>query len=208
VAEAVEQVLLNDQASRACAHADPLAECAATPLGAAGWPRTAHLFLDSGEAATEAGASVAGGGPLPGLLRQPVEYRLHEFGLLGADHAFGYWPGFTLNPALWDVAALNAKLHAHHQRHNQRHRNGGGGSGSSGGNGESGGPWNTIHLRFNASDLRFEQSASLQLAIAGVRVAYLQRLSVKHLGTDASAYELNGLARPWDRQSPATPLAS
>lgn len=35
-----------------------------------------------------------------------VEYRLHEFGLLSPLQGFAYWPGFSLNPALWDLARL------------------------------------------------------------------------------------------------------
>jgi len=184
VAEPLEQVLLNDQASRACAYADPLDVCASTPLGAAGWPRTAHLPVAGMKFGADEGRS--------------VDYRLHEFGTLGEDHAFGYWPGFTLNPALWDVTAMQAKLRAH-QQHCQFCE--GVRSKSCQASGCSG--YSDAHLQFNASDLRFEQSMSLKLATAGVRVAYLQRLSVQHLGTEASAYELNGLTRPWDRQSPS-----
>lgn len=36
-----------------------------------------------------------------------VEYRLHEFGLMSPSHRFAYWPGFSLNPALWDLARLD-----------------------------------------------------------------------------------------------------
>lgn len=36
-----------------------------------------------------------------------VEYRLHEFGLASPSHGFAYWPGFSLNPALWDLARLD-----------------------------------------------------------------------------------------------------
>lgn len=182
VAEPLEQVLLNDQASRACAYADPLDVCASTPLGAAGWPRTALLPVMSNNPGAD------------GV--RPIEYRLHEFGALGDDHAFGYWPGFTLNPALWDVTAIQAKLRSHQEhcqdcqgkRPNSCYTNGC--------------LWySDANLQVNASDLRFEQSMSLKLATAGVRVAYLQRLSVQHLGTEASAYELNGLKRPWDRNT-------
>lgn len=36
-----------------------------------------------------------------------VEYRLHEFGVMYPSHAFSYWPGFSLNPALWDLRRLD-----------------------------------------------------------------------------------------------------
>lgn len=36
-----------------------------------------------------------------------VEYRLHEFGLLSPLQGFAHWPGFSLNPALWDLERLH-----------------------------------------------------------------------------------------------------
>lgn len=36
-----------------------------------------------------------------------VEYRLHEFGLMNPSHHFSYWPGFSFNPALWDLKRLH-----------------------------------------------------------------------------------------------------
>ena len=35
-------------------------------------------------------------------------YRLHEFGTLETSHGFTYWPGATLNPAVWDLDAFMA----------------------------------------------------------------------------------------------------
>lgn len=35
-----------------------------------------------------------------------VEYRLLEFGLMSPLQGFSYWPGFSLNPALWDLGRL------------------------------------------------------------------------------------------------------
>jgi hypothetical protein len=35
-----------------------------------------------------------------------MEYRVHEFGTAQMDHPFTYWPGFSLNPGLWDIEAL------------------------------------------------------------------------------------------------------
>ena len=148
--EPVEEVLLNDQASRACAYADTDA-CLATPMGSSGWVRT----VPSGNGADT-----------------PVEYRLHEFGSFG-DRGFGFWPGFSLNPAVWDLEALDTLVSPNGDR--------------------------SASLAFDVDDRRFEQSMSLFLAGAGVRIAYLPRMTVRHLGTETSAYELNNLTRPWDR---------
>lgn len=35
-----------------------------------------------------------------------VEYHLHEFGLLDPSLDLSSWPGFSLNPALWDLTRL------------------------------------------------------------------------------------------------------
>ncbi|DAZ94619.1 TPA: hypothetical protein N0F65_010558 [Lagenidium giganteum] len=35
-----------------------------------------------------------------------VPYHLHEFAVQGNAHHFSYWPGFSLNPGLWDVDML------------------------------------------------------------------------------------------------------
>jgi hypothetical protein len=149
--EPVDEVLLNDQASRACAYAETEA-CIATPMGSSGWVRRAR---DSDF----------------GTLRAPgVEFRVHEFGAFG-DKGFGFWPGFSLNPAVWDLDALDSIASSD-----------GGGS-----------------LEFDTNDRRFEQSISLKLASLGARTAYLPRMTVRHLGTEASAYELNNMTRPWDR---------
>ena len=163
IAEPLAQVLLNDQASRACAYADPVEECLATPLGAAGWPRVLTR-------ASHSSPELQDGQDLG------ISYRLHEFGALA--HDFSYWPGFTLNPAVWDLDALSESW-AHYCGKEQLT------------------PGNL--LRFNTTDRRFEQSASLSLLQGGTRVGYLSRMTVRHIGTETSAYVLNNLTRPWDR---------
>lgn len=45
-----------------------------------------------------------------------VEYRLHEFGLMYPSHDFAYWPGFSLNPALWDLTKLEHKYRLKYDR--------------------------------------------------------------------------------------------
>ena len=141
--ESVVQVLLNDQSSRGCAYAN-FDDYGPKVLGIAGWRRqTANL-----------------------------EYRLHEFGTLEPSHVFTYWPGVTLNPAVWDLDALKCTF-----------------------NEVLGRP-----PVFNVSDRRFEQSFSLQSYDAGLQVAYLPRVSFAHVG-DESAYALNNFSRPWDNYS-------
>lgn len=44
--------------------------------------------------------------PAPKGEGRGVQYRLHEFGLLAPSHSLTHWPGFSLNPALWDLARL------------------------------------------------------------------------------------------------------
>lgn len=45
-----------------------------------------------------------------------VEYRLHEFGLLSPLHGFSHWPGFSLNPALWDLVRLKGSYRRQYGR--------------------------------------------------------------------------------------------
>lgn len=141
--EPLVQVIINDQSDRACAYAIPGGCDQESVLGTAGWRRSTT---------------------------EGVQYSLHEFGVIEPSHLFTYWPGFTLNPAVWDVRALECG-HQHHL-------------GTS--------------PRFDASDERFEQSFSLATYDAGLRVAYLPRVSFAHIGVDESAYGLNNISRPWD----------
>lgn len=50
------------------------------------------------------------------IARGGVEYRLHEFGLMYPSHKFSYWPGFSLNPALWDLRRLDESYRRKYQR--------------------------------------------------------------------------------------------
>ena len=61
-------------------------------------------------------------------------------------------------------------------------------------------PWPSRRFLFDAADKRFEQSMSLRLLQAGAAVAYLPRMTFRHIGLEASAYELNHEERPWDRR--------
>jgi len=79
----IAQVLLNDQSSRMCAYAEPMNECDAGGIGSSGWRRK-----------TPTG----------------VEYIEHEFGVVYQAHAFSYWPGFSLNPGIWDLKRIKSKM--------------------------------------------------------------------------------------------------
>lgn len=141
-AEPLVQVIINDQSARACAYAVPTG-CGPDVLGRAGWRRKTS---------------------------DGVNYSFHEFGTVEPDHAFTYWPGFTLNPAVWDVKALACAYHT---------------------------VLNSPPV-FNVSDRRFEQSFSLRTHDIGLRVAYLPHVTFAHIGVDESAYGLNNISRPWD----------
>ena len=52
-------------------------------------------------------------------------------------------------------------------------------------------------LRFNETDRLFEQSCSLAVHDAGLRVAYLPLEVIRHIGEDESAYDINGYERNW-----------
>lgn len=45
-----------------------------------------------------------------------LEYRLHEFGVMHPSHDFSYWPGFSLNPALWNLTSLDHSYRETHGR--------------------------------------------------------------------------------------------
>ncbi|CAM9529840.1 unnamed protein product, partial [Ectocarpus sp. 12 AP-2014] len=214
--ERVSQVLLNDQSTRHCAWGDTVT-CTPEVQGTlSGWPRLTHATsvsppqrgrrpADSSNTTATVGDGDstnnrcrAGGGseafcddnnigasqpPDHGVYRDGtsagkssaeesagVEYRLHEFGLLSPLSTFAYWPGFSLNPALWDLARLDGSYRRKYGR----------------------------EMEFNESDIRFEQSISMELLDAGVAVAHLPDMTFRHVGGMQSAYEANNMRRPWD----------
>ena len=42
----------------------------------------------------------------PRITSDGIDYRLHDYGTVEPGHAFTYWPGFSLNPGMWDVRRL------------------------------------------------------------------------------------------------------
>jgi len=76
----IAQVLLNDQSSRACAEGR-VVECeGGLWKGKAGWKRKTKTT--------------------------GIEYLEHEFGIVEYGHEFSYWPGFSLNPGVWDLERI------------------------------------------------------------------------------------------------------
>lgn len=107
-------------------------------------------------------------------------YQLHEFALLPVythrNHDFSYWPGFSLNPGLWDVKKIQHIL-------NDTNKNAGANK----------------KLWFNETFELFEQQFSLLSWFTGMKMAYLNAICFKHIG-DESSYMLNNVTkRPWDK---------
>ena len=128
-----------------------------------------------------------------------IEYRVHEFGTLESGHHFTYWPGFTLNPAIWDLESLR-RLYATHAASVAFTA-----AGRPANNASAAPPrierWPSPSFAFDVHDKRFEQSMSLRLLDAGARVAYLPQMTFRHIGVNESAYVLSGDLRPWDRSA-------
>lgn len=127
------QILINDQSSRNCAVGD-IAKCPQERQGvSAGWTRfTPAVAPPPHKLAATADPEVLGAsernhdqlaavGDVLGVedgrgSGGRVEYRLHEFGLMYPSHAFTHWPGFSLNPALWDLTRLTDTYQRHFGR--------------------------------------------------------------------------------------------
>lgn len=85
--------------------------CSSSPAGGAGDCGSSGPRISSSKDATDAGHP-----PVKGDSGTVVEYRLHEFGLLSPLQGFTHWPGFSLNPALWDLARLDANYRRRYGR--------------------------------------------------------------------------------------------
>lgn len=113
-----------------------------------------------------------------------IRYALHEYAVSDPAHTFSNWPGFSLNPGIWDLHAISQALGVDL-------------SGSSG----------TRGLFDEQTDI-FEQLFSVRVWKSGLRVAFLVEEHALHIGappgSNGSAYVLNGLPRRFD--APGTPL--
>lgn len=148
-----------------------------------GWKRT----LAVSESSTSGGA--------PQTSRE-LPYFVHEYASSDPAHEFAYWPGFSLNPGLWDLHAITHQLcestpaaDSTHLSYDSR---------------------NCLHhdqqQLFNEELDIFEHAFSLRVWRSGLRVAFLAEEHAVHIGaptgSNSSAYVLNGMRRRFD--APAT----
>lgn len=86
-AEPVHEILFNEQSQRECSLGS-IVSCDADALDDGGWQRKIMTSSNS------------------------IPYQLHEFALppmksRNRDHFFSTWPGFSLNPGIWNLQALH-----------------------------------------------------------------------------------------------------
>lgn len=131
-------------------------------------------------------------------------FSLHEFGIppvaIGRRntsaqndnrrHDFSYWPGFSLNPGLWDVPRIADKFRAICSQRKEFNAD----IGFTGDPSQMS-PWCNF---FSESDSAFEHHFSILGHLNGVHVAHLHAVLFKHIGHEVSAYKLNGFRRPWE----------
>lgn len=82
------------------------------------------------------------------------------------------WPGFSLNPGVWDLYQIKRAFGACMKG-----------------------------AYFNPDDMSFEHEFSLSIHMLGLSIAYLPSLFFEHIGEKASAYVLNNSSRIWDNNS-------
>jgi hypothetical protein len=150
------QVMLNDQGKRDCAHFRG-GDCVfPDDLQRSGWARVLDII----------DANV--GKPVR------IPYHLHEFGLnrefSSRLHGFGFWPGFSLNPAVWNMDVLKEQFAVDSVA--RPHGN-----------------------YFDEEFSLFEMVFSTVLWLKGVQVAYLEALICENIGMNSSSYVLNGVTR-------------
>ncbi|CAN0234691.1 unnamed protein product [Ectocarpus fasciculatus] len=105
-------------------------------------------------------------------------------------HDFSYWPGFSLNPGLWDVPRIADKFRAICSQRKEFNAD----IGFTGDPSQMS-PWCNF---FSESDSAFEHHFSILGHLNGVHVAHLHAVLFKHIGHEVSAYKLNGFRRPWE----------
>lgn len=98
-----------------------------------------------------------------------VRFFVHEFAVADQAHSFAYWPGFSFNPGLWDLSTLRVGLRQHV----------------------------TDRWLDTETDI-FERVFALRVWRSGLRVAFAMGERFTHIGTNGSAYVLNGLPRRFE----------
>jgi hypothetical protein len=197
--EPLAQVHLNSQSAKACAH---------------------HTRVDLSDEQCRAFIRADGSG-WPRRTPGGVEYRLHEWGLPQRRPLhYSSWPGFTLNPAVWDLQHLRRVLGDPLVRPPARAwEDGNEEEEEVKGEGKEEEEEDECHtpatappqprqqpppsvpppnVWFNPHDVTFERRFSLRVAAAGLRVGYLDQLTLRHTGVGASVYKLTNQHRPWD----------
>ena len=165
----IHEVLFNSQWDRSCAIGD-IRLCNQSQLSLGGWNQNVSKSKTT----------------YNGNYNLRMEFSLHEFGLIPnrctsagqlgiRHHDFSYWPGFSFNPGMWDIHKLKKSL----------------GSNVNDNNAE----WGNF---FSETDIAFEHQFSILCHSRDVHMAYLHAVLFKHIGTEISAYSLNGYARPWE----------
>uniref|UniRef100_K3WER8 O-GlcNAc transferase C-terminal domain-containing protein n=1 Tax=Globisporangium ultimum (strain ATCC 200006 / CBS 805.95 / DAOM BR144) TaxID=431595 RepID=K3WER8_GLOUD len=108
-----------------------------------------------------------------------IRYFVHEFAASDPALSFAFWPGFSLNPGLWDLGAILEAMEWDDTIDRPRQR-----------------------PIFDEVSDRFETLFACELWRTGLRVAYLDGEFISHtgapLGTNVSAYVLNDLPRRSD----------
>lgn len=126
-----------------------------------------------------------------------VRYFVHEYASSDPTQAFAYWPGFSLNPGLWDLDAITHALCVdapisivNASQSSRRVR------------GASRPLGCQQRLLFDETLDIFEHAFSLDVWRTGLRVAFLAHEYVVHIGaptgSNHSAYVLNGMRRRFD----------
>ena len=144
-------------------------------VGRSGWPRTARAFSNNGTMVD-------------------IPYGLHEFGLTpytsyvygGRNHEYSFWPGFSLNPAVWDLTLLTDLLDRCMEDSNVQ---------------SNLYPGSYSMALFDETDIEFEHKFTALVYASGANIAYLPAYVFEHIGFQTSAYAESGQQRTWDYYS-------
>lgn len=175
----VHEVLFNSQWNRNCS-LGIMSFCDPKLLAAGGWFKMNHNDWGFPYSLHEFGIS-----PRPVF----TDNESHE--LQRRRHDFSYWPGFSLNPGLWDLSKLKGIIKR--QEFCQVES----GISKKPVKSDTNSMYQCCNL-FSESDPSFEHQFALLGHLHGVQVAYLHAVLFSHIGVDMSAYKLNGFFRPWD----------
>lgn len=154
------------------------------------WDRNCSLGL---ETLCNSSLLSLGGWSSTESLQHDFPFSMHEFGITPRHpssaesvfktrrHDFSYWPGFSLNPGIWDLEKIKNILESWHANKAM--------TGSSA-------VWGNY---FSELDPAFEQHFSIVAHLCNMHVAYLHAIMFRHIGTEVSAYKLQGFDRPWEQ---------